>query len=105
MKKCDTEWFTILEIDDVFKPIWLKSINDYIKSKGQTTLLKIDFSKAIDNLKIPIVLREGELYNQEKKEIMDYITRFTFSTDFQLLNKYITKGDMFGVGIIGRDSS
>lgn len=28
---CDTEWFTILEIDDEFKPIWLKSMNEYIK--------------------------------------------------------------------------
>jgi hypothetical protein len=31
IEKCDTEWFTILEIDDVFKPIWLKSINEYVK--------------------------------------------------------------------------
>jgi hypothetical protein len=29
--KCDTEWFTILEVDDQFKSIWLKSINDYRK--------------------------------------------------------------------------
>jgi hypothetical protein len=28
---CDTEWFTILEIDDEFKPIWLKSMNEYSK--------------------------------------------------------------------------
>lgn len=28
---CDTEWFSILEIDDVYKPIWLKSINEYVK--------------------------------------------------------------------------
>jgi hypothetical protein len=31
IEKCETEWFTILEIDDVFKPIWLKSINEYVK--------------------------------------------------------------------------
>ena len=31
IEKCDTEWFTILEIDDQFKSIWLKSINDYRK--------------------------------------------------------------------------
>ena len=30
--KCDTEWFSILEIDDEYKPIWLKSINEYVKS-------------------------------------------------------------------------
>ena len=28
---CDTEWFSILEVDDTYKPIWLKSINDYMK--------------------------------------------------------------------------
>lgn len=28
---CDTEWFSILEIDDEYKPIWLKSINEYIE--------------------------------------------------------------------------
>ena len=28
---CDTEWFTILEVDDEFKSIWLKSMNDYMK--------------------------------------------------------------------------
>ncbi len=64
----------------------IKSMNDYIKNKGQTTILKIDFSKNIENLKIPIVLKEGEIYSQEKKEIMDYINRFTFATDFQYLN-------------------
>ena len=28
---CDTEYFSILEIDDVYEPIWLKSISDYVK--------------------------------------------------------------------------
>jgi len=27
---CETEWFSILEIDDEFRPIWLKSMNEYI---------------------------------------------------------------------------
>ena len=31
IEKCETEWFTILEIDDEFKPVWLKSMNDYMK--------------------------------------------------------------------------
>lgn len=30
IQKCDTEWFSILEIDDEYKPIWLKSINEYM---------------------------------------------------------------------------
>jgi hypothetical protein len=29
IEKCDTEWFTILEIDDEFRPIWLKSMMSY----------------------------------------------------------------------------
>jgi len=32
IEKCDTEWFSILEVDDEYKPIWLKSINEYIKA-------------------------------------------------------------------------
>jgi hypothetical protein len=32
IEKCDTEWFSILEIDDEYKSIWLKSINEYVKS-------------------------------------------------------------------------
>lgn len=27
---CDTEWFSILEIDDEFKPSWIKSVNEYV---------------------------------------------------------------------------
>lgn len=28
---CETEWFTILEMDDEFKSIWLTSMNEYMK--------------------------------------------------------------------------
>lgn len=31
IEKCETEWFSILEIDDEYKPIWLKSMNEYVK--------------------------------------------------------------------------
>ena len=31
IENCKTEWFTILEVDDEFKPIWLKSMNEYMK--------------------------------------------------------------------------
>lgn len=30
IEKCKTEWFSILEMDDEYKPIWLKSMNEYI---------------------------------------------------------------------------
>ena len=32
IEKCNTEWFSILEIDDEYKPIWLKSTNEYVKT-------------------------------------------------------------------------
>jgi len=32
IEKCDTEWFSILEIDDEYKSIWLKSTNEYVKT-------------------------------------------------------------------------
>jgi hypothetical protein len=32
IEKCKTEWFSILEIDDEYKSIWLKSTNEYIKT-------------------------------------------------------------------------
>jgi hypothetical protein len=31
LENCETEWFTILEMDDEFKPVWLKSVNEYVK--------------------------------------------------------------------------
>jgi hypothetical protein len=32
IEKCETEWFSILEVDDEFKSIWLKSVNEYVKT-------------------------------------------------------------------------
>jgi hypothetical protein len=29
---CDTEWFSILEVDDEYKPIWLSSMNEYMNN-------------------------------------------------------------------------
>lgn len=31
IQDCTTEWFSILEVDDEYKPIWLKSMTDYVK--------------------------------------------------------------------------
>ena len=30
IENCDTEWFSILEVDDEYRPCWIKSMNDYI---------------------------------------------------------------------------
>ena len=34
IQNCETEWFSILEIDDEFRPVWLKSMNQYITENG-----------------------------------------------------------------------
>jgi hypothetical protein len=34
IENCETEWFSILEIDDEFKPIWLKSMNQHINENS-----------------------------------------------------------------------
>lgn len=28
---CETEWFSILEVDDTYRPVWLKSVSEYVK--------------------------------------------------------------------------
>ena len=30
IEKCETEWFSIFEVDDEYKKTWLKSMNSYI---------------------------------------------------------------------------
>ena len=32
IENCNTEWFSILEVDDEYKSIWLKSTNEYLKT-------------------------------------------------------------------------
>ena len=31
INNCDTEWFSILEVDDEYRPSWLKLVNEYTK--------------------------------------------------------------------------
>ena len=39
IKSCKTEWFSILEIDDEYQKIWLKSVNQYIKEYPDVDVL------------------------------------------------------------------
>jgi hypothetical protein len=42
IEKCDTEWFTILEIDDEFKRTWFTSMNQYMnENRGVDVFLPI----------------------------------------------------------------
>ena len=39
---CDTEWFSILEMDDEYKSIWLKSTNEYAKKYEDVHIIHLD---------------------------------------------------------------
>ena len=40
IENCETEWFSILEIDDEFKPIWLKSMNQHINENSDVDVFE-----------------------------------------------------------------
>jgi len=39
--ECKTEWFSILEVDDEYRPIWLKSFDEYSKTYDADVFLPI----------------------------------------------------------------
>ncbi|MBT4165780.1 hypothetical protein HOE04_01945 [archaeon] len=66
----------------------LKTMNKYLESLCQTTLLKIDFNlepKVEITNKFP--LRNCQILNIDKTETPKFFTRFTFMTTFQYLNE------------------
>ena len=44
INKCDTEWFSILEIDDEYKHGWLESFNEYNNYLNMNHLNKLNAS-------------------------------------------------------------
>lgn len=38
IENCDTEWFSIFEVDDMYRPIWLKSMNSYMKENPEVDI-------------------------------------------------------------------
>ena len=36
IQNCETDWFTILEVDDEFKPVWLRSMVQYMSENPDT---------------------------------------------------------------------
>lgn len=45
---CDTEWFTIMEIDDTYNQSWIKTMNDYIKTNPNVDIF-LPIVKDINN--------------------------------------------------------
>lgn len=82
----------------------IKSINDFLKDRGQTTILKIEFDfdpeKELNNRYKMI---NCQLQRSNKNNVPEYFLRFTFLTEYQYLNKkdqeinhiYIRKGKIF----------
>jgi hypothetical protein len=73
----------------------IKTINDYLKNKANTTVLKL--SPKVDlteDLSKYLIFNNYEVLSLSKQEKFDYVFRFTFETQFQYLNeieKIVTK--------------
>ncbi|MGV8152468.1 MAG: hypothetical protein ACP5OG_05285 [Candidatus Nanoarchaeia archaeon] len=65
----------------------LRTINNYLESQGQTTLLRIDFALPEEEIKKYLVFRNCEVYKTAKKKENKPIIKFTFSTSLQYLNE------------------
>jgi predicted Fe-Mo cluster-binding NifX family protein len=60
---CDTEWFSILEIDDQYQKNWLKSMNQYMSEHADADVL-LPIIKDINT--------EGELTNYTNESVWAY---------------------------------
>ena len=57
----------------------LKIIAEYLKNKGRTSLIKLNFDKLLkEKIKTDFILKNCEVNNESKKEIFGYISRFVF---------------------------
>ncbi len=66
----------------------LKTMADYLETRGQTTLLKMQFDIGDENeLKKHIMVKNCEVSKITKKCDHEYIIRFSFATNFQYLNE------------------
>jgi hypothetical protein len=63
LSECDTEWFSILEIDDEYKSIWLKSVNEYMKEYSDVDV----FLPIVKDINI-----DGEFINFTNESVWAY---------------------------------
>lgn len=67
---------------------FLKAMRDYIKERGKTTLVKLDFSSELrDNLKFDINLANSVISKQRITEQYYSIKKFSFQISLQYLNQ------------------
>jgi len=92
---CDTEWFSILEIDDEYMPIWLSSMNEYMNRFTEVSI----FLPIVKDVNV-----EGEFLNFTNESVWAY----GFSTkqgylDNEILlefQNYQTSGGLFKTEVV-----
>lgn len=98
--KCDTEWFSILEIDDEFKPLWLKHMNEYM-----TTYNDVDvFLPIVKDVNV-----EGEFlsFTNESAWAYGFTEKQGFIDNEVLLDfqNYQTSGGLFRTSMVKENGS
>lgn len=72
-KNIDTEWFSILELDDVYTPYWFKSFKNYLYSKEDVSLF------------LPINVQ----YEEETPNIRQFCNEIVWANEFSKEMGYI----------------
>ena len=100
IEKCDTEWFSILEVDDEYKPIWLKSITEYVKIYADNDIfLPIVKDTNVDDKFINLMNESVWAYGfTDRQGFLDNETLL----DFQ---NYQTSGGLFKTSVIKENGS
>lgn len=100
IETCDTEWFTILEVDDVFKPIWLKSMNEHINTYTDVDVF-LPIIKDID--------KEGKFlsFTNESSWAYGFTDQQGFIDNGTLLEfqNYQTSGGLYKTSVIKENGS
>jgi hypothetical protein len=97
---CDTDWFSILEIDDEYKPGWLKNVNEYMEAfKDVDIFLPI----------IQDVNSEGNFYGFTNESLWAYeFTEKLSYLDNNILTQYQnfqTSGGLYKTQVIKENGS
>jgi len=92
---CDTEWFSILEIDDEYMPIWLSSMNEYMNRFTDVSV----FLPIVKDVNV-----EGEFLNFTNESVWAYgFSKKQGYLDNEILlefQNYQTSGGLFKTEVI-----
>jgi GT2 family glycosyltransferase len=100
IEKCDTEWFSILEIDDEFRPFWLKYMNEYMKTYSDVDI----FLPIVKDVNV-----EGEFlsFTNESAWAYGFTEKQGFIDNDVLLEfqNYQTSGGLFKTDVVKENGS